>query len=70
MTATGKALHVHANTVAYRLRQFAQRTGIDPRTATGMALTQLALTYSRDASHARSADIVLPARVPDLTVAP
>ena len=70
MTATGKALHVHANTVAYRLRQFAARTGIDPRTATGMALTQLALTYSREASHARPADIVLPTRMPDLTVAP
>ena len=48
----GKALFVHANTVAYRLRQFAQRTGIDPRTATGMALTQLALTYSRRVSPA------------------
>ena len=48
----GKALFVHANTVAYRLRQFAQRTGIDPRTATGLALTQLALTYSRRVSSA------------------
>jgi DNA-binding PucR family transcriptional regulator len=51
----GKALFVHANTVAYRLRQFAVRTGIDPRTATGMALTQLALTYSRTAAHAAAA---------------
>ena len=50
LAATGKALFVHANTVAYRLRQFALRTGIDPRTATGMALTQLALTYSRKAA--------------------
>lgn len=48
----GKTLFVHANTVAYRVRQFAQRTGIDPRTATGMALTQLALTYSRRVSGA------------------
>ena len=52
LASAGKALFVHANTVAYRLRQFAQRTGIDPRTATGMALTQLALTYSRRVDNA------------------
>ena len=68
LTATGKALYVHANTVAYRLRQFAQRTGIDPRTATGMALTQLALTYSREAAQARSSDVSLTVTIPDLSV--
>jgi hypothetical protein len=47
LTATGKALYVHGNTVGYRLRQFAQRTGIDPRTASGQALVQVALTFSR-----------------------
>lgn len=66
MTATGKALFVHANTVAYRLRQFAQRTGIDPRTATGMALTQLALTYSREAARTRPHRTIT---LPDLTLA-
>ena len=54
LATAGKKLFVHANTVAYRLRQFAQRTGIDPRTATGMALTQLALTYSRAAARPQS----------------
>jgi DNA-binding PucR family transcriptional regulator len=68
LTATGKSLFVHANTVAYRLRQFAQRTGIDPRTATGMALTQLALTYSREAAHARP-DLSVTVSIPDLSVA-
>jgi hypothetical protein len=47
LTATGKALYVHGNTVGYRLKQFALRTGVDPRTASGQALVQLALTYSR-----------------------
>lgn len=69
LTATGKALFVHANTVAYRLRQFAQRTGIDPRTATGMSLTQLALTYSREASLAQPSDLSVETVVPDLTLA-
>lgn len=68
MTATGKTLFVHANTVAYRLRQFAERTGIDPRTATGMALTQLALTYSREAS--RTTASRTPPRRAELTLAP
>ena len=68
LTATGKALFVHANTVAYRLRQFAQRTGIDPRTATGMALTQLALTYSREAAQARP-DLSITTSIPDLSLA-
>jgi hypothetical protein len=47
LTTAGKALYVHANTVGYRLRQFARRTGIDPRTVGGKALIQIALTYSR-----------------------
>lgn len=54
LTATGKALFVHGNTVGYRLKQFALRTGIDPRTASGQALVQLALTYSRLPGGARS----------------
>jgi hypothetical protein len=56
LTATGKALYVHANTVGYRLRQFAQRTGIDPKTVTGKALVQIALTYSRGGAEAIAAD--------------
>jgi hypothetical protein len=52
LTATGKALFVHANTVGYRLRQFAQRTGIDPKTVGGKALVQIALTYSRGGTDA------------------
>lgn len=40
LTATGKALFVHPNTVGYRLKQFAHRTGIDPRLTSGIALVQ------------------------------
>ena len=47
LTGAGKALYVHPNTVGYRLRQFAARTGVDPRTAQGMALVQVALIHSR-----------------------
>jgi hypothetical protein len=43
LAATGRALGVHPNTVAYRLRQFADRTGVDPRTAAGLTLLQVAL---------------------------
>jgi hypothetical protein len=54
LTATGKALYVHGNTVGYRLKQFAIRTGIDPRTASGQALVQLALTYARKPARDRA----------------
>jgi DNA-binding PucR family transcriptional regulator len=47
LTAAGKALYVHPNTVGYRLKQFAARTGVDPRTATGTALVQVALVFAR-----------------------
>lgn len=46
LSAAGKELRIHANTVGYRLRQFARGTGIDARTPSGMALVQVALTYS------------------------
>lgn len=40
-------LGLHANTVAYRLRQLAERTGLDARSAPGTALAQLALTFAQ-----------------------
>ncbi|MQA64065.1 MAG: hypothetical protein GEU86_21975 [Actinophytocola sp.] len=43
LTATGKALFVHPNTVGYRLKQFAQRAGVEPRSTSGVGLIQVAL---------------------------
>lgn len=40
-------LGLHANTVAYRLRQLAERTGLDARSAPGTALAQMALTFAQ-----------------------
>ncbi|HUG83683.1 MAG TPA: helix-turn-helix domain-containing protein, partial [Euzebya sp.] len=40
---TGEAIHVHANTVSYRLERFAERTGIDPRTNDGHVHVLLAI---------------------------
>lgn len=40
------ALGLHANTVAYRLRQLAERTGLDARSADGASLAQVALAFS------------------------
>lgn len=51
LTATGKVLFVHPNTVGYRLKQFAERTGIDPRRTPGIGLVQVALVYLRLDSH-------------------
>lgn len=46
LTQAGEELHLHPNSVAYRLRQFTQITGVDPRTTQGAALARLALTYA------------------------
>ena len=40
-------LGLHANTVAYRLRQLADRTGLDARSAPGTAMAQIALTFAQ-----------------------
>lgn len=37
ITSAASALHVHPNTVRYRLARIAQTTGLDPRTFTGLA---------------------------------
>jgi transposase-like protein len=44
---TARALDVHPNTLAYRLQRFEERTGVDPTTLTGSAVTALALTRVR-----------------------
>lgn len=44
LAGTGKRLHLHPNTVAYRLTRLADRTGIDVRTSTGVAHAQAVLT--------------------------
>ncbi|WP_370324997.1 PucR family transcriptional regulator [Euzebya sp.] len=41
--AAGQSIHVHANTVGYRLDRFADRTGCDPRTTAGQFEAALAL---------------------------
>jgi hypothetical protein len=46
LAATAAHLGLHANTVAYRVRQFAERTGLDVRTASGAALAQVALALA------------------------
>lgn len=43
---TGEAIHVHPNTVSYRLERFATRTGVDPRTNRGQLDVMLALLLS------------------------
>lgn len=43
LSATGEAIHVHANTVGYRLDRFADRTGVDPRTQEGAMRARMAL---------------------------
>lgn len=47
LPATAALLGLHANTVAYRLRQLADRTGLDARSADGSALAQVALTFAQ-----------------------
>jgi hypothetical protein len=47
LTTAGRTLGLHANTVAYRLRVLAERTGLDARTASGSALAQVALALAR-----------------------
>ncbi|BCK57986.1 PucR family transcriptional regulator [Nocardia wallacei] len=50
--ATARAMHVHANTVDYRLRRIKELTGIDPTEPVGLWYLQSALiahTYTTDA---------------------
>jgi hypothetical protein len=46
LAATADHLGLHANTVAYRVRQLAERTGLDARTTIGSALAQVALALT------------------------
>ncbi len=43
MAAAGEAVHVHPNTVKYRLERFAERSGIDPRDGRDMQHLALAM---------------------------
>lgn len=44
---TGETIHVHPNTVSYRLERFAERTGVDPRTNEGLLQVGLAMLLAR-----------------------
>lgn len=47
LTRTGKRLHIHPNTVAYRLARWATHAGSDPRTFAGLADSLAALQAAR-----------------------
>lgn len=53
LVSTGRRLHLHPNTVAYRLARLADATGLDVRTSAGTAdaLAALALVASRHTAH-------------------
>ncbi len=53
LVSTGRRLHLHPNTVAYRLARLADSTGLDVRTSAGTAdaLAALALVAARHAAH-------------------
>jgi DNA-binding PucR family transcriptional regulator len=44
---TAAALHVHPNTLDYRLRKIVDLTGLDPSTVRGLQLLSAALTARR-----------------------
>jgi hypothetical protein len=46
VSAAARLLEVHPNTVTYRLNQFEQQTGLDPRTTDGALGVRLALTLA------------------------
>lgn len=49
VTATARSLHLHPNSVAYRLERWQAVTGWDPRTFDGLSLSLLAITLGRSA---------------------
>lgn len=49
LTEAASALHVHANTVSYRLQRLFDTTGLDPRTSKGALTARLALTLANAA---------------------
>lgn len=46
LTDAGERVHVHPNSVAYRLKRFAEITGVDVRTTAGANLAQAALALA------------------------
>ncbi|WP_433556445.1 PucR family transcriptional regulator [Pseudonocardia xinjiangensis] len=50
VTASARALHVHPNTVKYRLDRWKQHTGWDPRTLDGLQRSLLGIAFSSSAS--------------------
>lgn len=46
LAAVGKALHIHANTAAYRLERWQQLTGLDPRVFSDLARSLAAIAES------------------------
>jgi hypothetical protein len=50
ITASARALHIHPNTVKYRLDRWKQHTGWDPRTLDGLLRSLLSMTLSTERS--------------------
>lgn len=53
-SATSRRMHVHANSVRYRLDRWHEATGWDPRTFTGLATSVLAIQIARQSGSSRS----------------
>jgi sugar diacid utilization regulator len=49
-TAAARTLHIHANTVKYRIGRWRQLTGWDPRTLDGLLRSSLSITFSTEAN--------------------
>lgn len=50
---TADALHIHINTLHYRLKQIKELTGIDPKCAEGIAMFYLALSFLSEDKHTK-----------------
>jgi hypothetical protein len=53
ITASAQALHIHPNTMKYRLDRWQQLTSWDPRTLDGLVRSLLSITFPPGQTHAR-----------------
>lgn len=64
LSGTASSLHIHVNTVKYRLTRWTELTGLDPRSFDGLALSVLSchLARPRQDEHSTTADQRSPVR--------